>query len=145
MFDTLNGWHWLALGIALLLLDVLGVGGILIGASGGAIALALLLAFVDLSWQLQLVVFGVFAMVGTFIFWKFFRVKPVENATSKLNNRRAQLIGMRASLMQPVQSGRGKVQIQDALWTVSCDEDLPQGTLVEVTGYDDQTLIVKKV
>lgn len=145
MFDTLNGWHWLALGIALLLLDVLGVGGILIGASGGAIALALVLAFVDLSWQLQLVVFGVFAMVGTFIFWKFFRVKPVENATSKLNNRRAQLIGMRASLMQPVQSGRGKVQIQDALWTVSCDEDLPQGTLVEVTGYDDQTLIVKKV
>jgi membrane protein implicated in regulation of membrane protease activity len=145
MFDTLNGWHWLALGIALLLLDVLGVGGILIGASGGAIALALVLAFVDLSWQLQLVVFGVFAMVGTFIFWKFFRVKPVENATSKLNNRRAQLIGMRASLMQPVQSGHGKVQIQDALWTVSCDEDLPQGTLVEVTGYDDQTLIVKKV
>ncbi len=135
----------MALGIALLLLDVLGVGGILIGASGGAIALALVLAFVDLSWQLQLVVFGVFAMVGTFIFWKFFRVKPVENATSKLNNRRAQLIGMRASLMQPVQSGRGKVQIQDALWTVSCDEDLPQGTLVEVTGYDDQTLIVKKV
>lgn len=145
MLDTLNGWHWLGLGIALLLLEVFGVGGILLGIGGGAIAMALLLAVVDLPWQWQLVVFGVFAMVGTFIFWKFFRVKPVENATSKLNNRRAQLIGMRASLMQPVQSGRGKVQIQDALWTVSCDEDLPQGTLVEVTGYDDQTLIVKKV
>lgn len=145
MLDTLNGWHWLGLGIALLLLEVFGVGGILLGIGGGAIAMALLLAVVDLPWQWQLVVFGVFAMVGTFIFWKFFRVKPVENATSKLNNRRAQLIGMRASLMQPVQSGRGKVQIQDALWTVSCDKDLPQGTLVEVTGYDDQTLIVKKV
>lgn len=145
MFDTLNGWHWLAFGIALLLLDVLGVGGILVGAGSGAIALALILAFVDIAWQWQLVLFGVFSLVGTSIFWKFFRVKPVENATSKLNNRRAQLIGARASLLQAIENGRGRVQIQDALWTVSSDVDLPQGTLVEVVGYDDNALHVKKV
>ena len=145
MFDSLTGWHWLAFGIALLLLETLGVGGILIGAGCGAIALALVLAFVDIAWQWQLVLFGLFAMVGTGIFWRFFRVKPAENATSKLNNRRAQLIGMRASLLSPVRSGRGKVQIQDALWTVTCEEDLPQGTLVEVVGYDDNALHVKKV
>lgn len=145
MFDTLSGWHWLAFGIALLLLDTLGVGGILIGAGGGAVALALVLAFVDISWQWQLVLFGLFAMIGTSIFWRFFRVKPAENATRKLNNRRAQLIGMRASLLHAVQSGRGKVQIQDALWTVTCEEDLPQGTLVEIVGYDDNALHVKKI
>lgn len=145
MFDSLTGWHWLALGIALILLETLGVGGILIGAGGGAITLALVLAFVDLTWQWQLVLFGTFAMVGTGIFWRFFRVKPVDNATTKLNNRRAQLIGARASLLQPVLNGRGKVQIQDALWTVTCEIDLPQGALVEVTGYDDNALHVKKV
>ena len=145
MFDSLTGWHWLAFGIALLLLETLGVGGILIGAGGGAITLALVLAFVDIPWQWQLVLFGLFSMIGTGIFWRFFRVKPAENATNKLNNRRAQLIGMRASLLHAVQSGRGKVQIQDALWTVSCEVDLPQGTLVEVVGYDENALHVKKV
>lgn len=145
MFETLTGWHWLALGIALLLLETLGVGGILIGLGAGAITVALVLAVVDIPWQWQVVLFGVFSLAGTFIFWKYFRVKPAENATSTLNNRKAQLIGMRASLLQPVQSGRGKVQIQDALWTVTCAEDLPQGVLVEVTGYDDKALHVKKV
>jgi Membrane protein implicated in regulation of membrane protease activity len=145
MFDSLTGWHWLALGIGLLLLEILGVNGIFIGAACGAIALALVLAVVEIAWQWQLVVFGIFAVIGTGIFWRFFRVKPVDNATSKLNNRRAQLIGMRASLLQGVQGGRGKVQIQDALWTVSCQEDLPPGTLVEVVGYDDDALHVKKI
>lgn len=145
MFDVLTGWHWLALGIALLLLETLGIGGILIGMGAGAITLALLLAVVEITWQWQLVLFGAFSMIGTFVFWKYFRVKPAENATSTLNNRKAQLVGMRASLLQPVLSGRGKVQIQDALWTVTCAEDLPQGALVEVVGYDDVSLHVKKV
>lgn len=145
MFDSLTGWHWLALGIALLLLETLGIGGILIGMGAGAIAVALLLAFMEITWQWQLVLFGVFSMMGTFVFWKYFRVKPAENATTTLNNRKAQLVGMRASLLQPVLSGRGKVQIQDALWTVTCAEDLPQGALVEVVGYDDASLHVKKV
>lgn len=145
MFDSLTGWHWLALGITLLLLETLGIGGFLIGMGAGAIALALLLTLIAIGWQWQLVLFGVFSLIGTAIFWKFFRVKPAENATTRLNNRKAQLVGMRASLMQAVQNGRGRVQIQDALWTVTCEEDLPQGTLVEVVGYDDAALHVKKL
>jgi membrane protein implicated in regulation of membrane protease activity len=145
MFSELTGWHWLALGVALLLLETLGIGGILIGMGAGAIGVALLLAFVDIPWQWQVFWFGVLSLLGTVIFWRYFRVKPAENATSKLNNRKAQLVGMRASLLLPVKGGRGKVQIQDALWTVSCEQDLPEGTLVEVVGYDDDALLVKKV
>jgi membrane protein implicated in regulation of membrane protease activity len=145
MFESLTGWYWLALGLGLLLLEALGVNGILIGSACAAIVLALVLAVVEIPWQWQLVLFGILAVVGTGIFWRFFRVKPADNATGKLNNRRAQLIGMRVSLLQPVHGGRGKVQIQDALWTVSCEEDLPQGTLVEVVGYDDNALQVKKI
>lgn len=145
MFASLNGWHWLFFGIALLLLEVLGVGGILVGAGCGAILLASVLAVVPMSWQLQMVLFGVFALLGTIIFWTFFRVRSADNETTKLNNRLAQLVGVRVSLMTNIKGGRGKVQIQDALWTVSCQEDLPMGTLVEVTGYDDAILHVTKV
>jgi membrane protein implicated in regulation of membrane protease activity len=145
MMESISGWHWLALGIALLVLEVFGIGGILIGIGAAAIVVAIILAIVDLSWPWQIVLFGLFSVVGTAIFWMFFRVKPAENATSKLNNRRAQLVGMRASLISPIENGRGKVQIQDALWSVKASEDLPQGALVEVVGYDDSVLEVKRV
>lgn len=142
---ALNGWHWLVFGIVLFILEAFGVGGILVGAAAGAIVLAAMLAILPMAWQVQFVVFGVLALLGTAIFWRFFRVGSTENETSKLNNRMAQLVGMRASLLIAVKSGRGKVQIQDALWSVSCDEDLPVGTLVEVTGYEDSILHVVKI
>ncbi len=146
MFEHLNGWHWLVLGIVLFTLEALGAGGILVGAAAGAIVLALVLAvFPEIHWQYQLLMFGVLALLGTVIFWRFFRVGKADNETTKLNNRMAQLVGVRASLLIEVKGGRGKVQIQDALWAVSCTEDLKVGTLVEVVGYDDNFLHVVKV
>lgn len=142
MLDSLNGWHWLVLGIILFIFEVLGVGGILVGAACAAIVMAAILAVIALSWQVQFVVFGVLALLGTAIFWKFFKVTPVENETSRLNNRMAQLVGTKASVLVEIKAGRGKVQIQDALWTVTCGQDLPVGTLVEVTGYDESVLHV---
>lgn len=145
LLNSLNGWHWLVLGIVLLLLEALGVGGILLGAGVAAMLLAAVLAFVPIVWQAQLVIFGVLTLIFTILFWKFFRIGTAENATSKLNNRMAQLIGIRASLIVGVKGGRGKAQIQDALWTVTCEVDLPAGTLVEVTGYEGDMLHVTKV
>src|SRR5690606_21045492 len=92
LLDKLNGWHWLVLGIVLLLLETLGVGGILLGAGVAAMLLASVLAFTPIAWQAQLVIYGVLTLIFTILFWKFFRIGTAENATSKLNNRMAQLI-----------------------------------------------------
>lgn len=145
MFASLNGWHWLILGILLFICEALGVGGILVGAAVAAILTAGVLAIVPLTWQVQFVIFGVLALIATMIFWKFFRVPQLDNETSKLNNKMARLVGMRASLLVEVKAGRGKVQIQDALWTVACESDIPVGTIVEVTGYDDSVLHVTPI
>lgn len=145
MLEGLTGWHWLTLGIGLLLLEVLGIGGVLIGVGTAAIVTALIVSLIALAWQIQLVVFGVLSIIATTVFWRFFRVNHVENATSKLNNRMAALVGIKASLLMPVVGGRGKIQVQDALWTVACDVDLPEGTLIEVVGYQETTLNVIKV
>lgn len=145
MLSSLNGWHWLVLGLVLFILEAIGVGGILVGAGAAAIITAGVLAYTPLEWQYQLVLFGVLAIIATVVFWKFFRVAPAENETSKLNNRMAQLVGIRASVLVEIKGGRGKVQIQDALWTVTCGQDVPAGTLVEITGYDESVLYVLPV
>lgn len=143
--EQITGWHWLALGIVLLVFEVLGVGGILIGVGAAAILVALICAVVSISWHWQFVIFGVASVVATFVFWKFFRVSQIENDTGKLNNRAAQMVGTKVSVLVDIKSGRGKVQIQDALWNVSCEQDLPAGKLVEVVGYSESTLHVKPV
>lgn len=145
MFSALTGWHWLALGIALLLLEVLGVGGILLGVGAGAIVTALVLAVFPISWKVQLVLFGSLSFLATIVFWKFFRVKRSDNETNTLNNRMARLVGARASLMADIKGGRSKIQFQDALWAVSCDKELHKGAMVEVISYDESLLHVIEV
>lgn len=59
--------------------------------------------------------------------------------------RAAQLLGTSVSILVEIKSGRGKVQIRDTVWQVSCEQDLPIGRLVEVIGYDGETLHVQAV
>ena len=50
--------------------------------------------------------------------------------------RAAQLLGTKVSVLVEIKKGRGKVQIRDTIWQVTCEQDLPCGRLVEVTGSD---------
>lgn len=145
--ESLTGWHWLLLGAVLMLGQVTRVGWPLWGLGVGAVLVAAVMAMTPVAWQLQLSFFAAFSLLATALHWRYLRVKPVKNATTKLASarRRSQLMGTRVSLLAPVKDGRGTVQIRDALWPVSCGQDLPAGTLVEVTGFDDQMLHVSRV
>lgn len=141
---TLESWHWLSLGMLILILEVLGVGGFLLGIGFSALIIALLLLiFPQLQWYWQYVLFACFSVVITIIYWKKFRKFNDVTESPLLNSRTAQLIGRNASLITPIQNGTGKIQIQDALWTVSCSEDLTVGTVVDIVGADGMTLLVK--
>lgn len=141
-FEFLTGWHWLAVGVVLFLVGAFGAGSVFIGAGCGAIAVALVLAVISVSWQVQLACFGVFFVIATIVHFVWFRVKPPKNETARVEKRAARLIGRKASLLAAVKSGYGKVQIQDAIWTVTCEENLPVGHLVEVIGYEKAVLQV---
>lgn len=147
LLESLTGWHWLLLGVVLMLGQVTSAGRPLLGGAVGALLVAAVMAVIPLDWRLQLSFFAAFALLATALYWRYLRVKPAKNATTKLASarRRSQLMGTRASLLAPVKDGRGTVQIRDALWPVSCGQDLPAGTLVEVTGFDDEMLHVSRV
>lgn len=142
--SSLQSWHWLSLGMLVLILEIFGVGGFLLGIGVSALLVALLLAvFPDMAWYWQFILFA-FSSVGiTLIYWKKFRKFNHKTEQPLLNSRTQSLIGRRVSLFTPLQNGTGKVQIGDALWTVSCDEDLVQGSIVDIVGAEGMTLIVK--
>lgn len=143
--QSVTGWHWFVLGFALLFVQLAGFGRIFVGMAAGAILVAMVMSIVPIAMPLQLALFAVFSLAGTAVYWRYFRLKPAENATEKLGKRKAKLIGTRASLLARTKDGRGRVQIHDALWPVVCGQDLPAGTIVEVTGFDDQGLHVSNV
>ena len=143
--EYIGPWFWLAAGLLLLGLELLGAGGVLLSVGIAALITAAISALVTLTWQIQFVVFGVLAVIITYVYWKFVRPNNTQSEDPLLNNKMARLVGSKTALVRAVQAGTGKVQIHDALWTVSCDEDLEMGALVEITGYEGATLIVKPV
>ncbi|MBE9541419.1 MAG: NfeD family protein, partial [Proteobacteria bacterium] len=61
-----------------------------------------------------------------------------------LNKRGAQYIGRVFSLIEPIENGRGKIRVDDSIWTVQ-GEDCPVDTKVEVTSVDGTLFVVKLV
>ena len=142
---NLGPWTWVILAALILAVEVLGGGGFLLAVGFSALVIALLSWLVEISWPLQLMVFAGLSVVTTYFYWKYYKPSEVQSEDPILNNRMERLVGTKTELIQPVKGGTGKVQIADALWTVACETDFEIGTTVEVTGYDDSTLIVQPV
>ena len=77
------------------------------------------------------------------IYWKWFRTHEAPSDQPLLNRRADQLVGREFVLDAPIELGRGKLKIGDALWTVE-GPDLPAGARVRVCKTDGLNLRVEK-
>ncbi len=77
--------------------------------------------------------------------WRFVRGqhRPASDLPD-LNQRQTGYVGRRATLLQAISNGAGKVKIDDTVWDAT-GEDLPKGTGVIVTRVTGTTLHVEKV
>lgn len=137
-------WHWLTLGILLLLAEVaFGGASFLMWIGFAALftgVLALLLPGL-LAWQLQLVVFGV-ASVASVLLWRRY-VKDVPVAGGEVLNRRgAEHIGQVVPLREAIVGGTGRISLDDTLWSVR-GPDLPAGSRVRILSLDGNVFVVE--
>lgn len=141
----MTDWHWFFIGAACLVLSRL-----MLRVSFSALAVAsLVVAGVSAVWPLTLVQQASIAIVlvplaFVYLLWRGQVYMPA-NATRRIRRRKNRLIGLRASILQRVASGRGKIQLNDAVWTVLSSEDLKRGDLVEVAGYTGNMLEVRPI
>lgn len=144
--QSLQAWHWLVLGLCLLLLELIGIGGFVLGMGLAALALALLTALMPaIDWHWQCVLFALLSVVLSWAYWKRFRRFNEATVQPLLNHRVQSLIGRKVQLLTPLINGAGKVQIEDALWAVSGSQQLPAGSWVEVVGASGMVLQVVSV
>ncbi|MEQ3696502.1 MAG: NfeD family protein [Pseudomonadales bacterium] len=136
-------WHWVVLGGALIVLELLGAAGFLMGIAVAALGTAVLAALLPIGWELQLLAFAPSAALLSFLYIKRFRSFNEKTDRPQLNNRLVQLIGREGSVVN-VGAAHAKIQIGDSLWSVVCDESLEVGDQVVITALSGDMLQAKK-
>jgi membrane protein implicated in regulation of membrane protease activity len=97
----------------------------------------------SVPWQVQCVLFAVFALASVPLWRRFARRVEPESMSPLLNRRAEALIGRVFTLDKPIVDGVGTVRIDDTTWRVMSGLDCPAGGRVRVSRVDGAVLIVE--
>jgi membrane protein implicated in regulation of membrane protease activity len=138
-------YTWWAISLALLAVETIIPGASILWFGIAAFVVGVVVFFFpDLPLLGQIVVFGICSIGSVWVYWKWFRTREVASDQPLLNRKADQLVGREFELSAPIELGRGKLKIGDALWTVQ-GHDLPIGTRVRVVATDGLNLSVEKI
>lgn len=137
-------YNWLILGAVLLIIEVASFTLLFLWLSIAAFIMGgISYIFPNLSISTQLIIFAAISLLSVIIWHKAFKKAQDNMGDARMNNRAERYIGRTATLTEAVHNGRGKIQIEDSLWRVHCDSELPSGTQVEIIGAEGVLLLVK--
>lgn len=136
LFTELGAWNWMVLGFFLLVLELLspGVFFLWIGIAAlitGAVSLAIWDASAWI-WQVQVIVFLVLSLISAYVGRQIMASRGDHSDQPLLNRRAQQLVGRVATLAEPIDNGRGRLQLDDTVWRIS-GPNLPAGARVRVS------------
>ena len=142
MFSTLGTWNWLVFGIILMALELVAPGVFLFWLGLAALLVGLLSFVVQPSWQLQILMFAVFAAAAVPLWRHVARSNTAVSKTNPFLNKRADaLVGRVFTLEKPIIDGSGTVRIDDTIWRVA-GPDVPAGSRVKIVQADGASLTV---
>lgn len=139
---SLGPWAWIIAGAILLAFEIALPGAFMMWLGLAAILVGAISLIVTVSWQMQCVLFAIFALASVPLWKKFARkVAPATDAPL-LNRRTEALIGRVFTLEKPIVDGLGTVRIDDTIWRVS-GPDAVAGSRVRVVRADGANLSVE--
>ncbi len=138
--EGLEFWHWLVLGVALAIIEVFAPGAFFLwlGISAAVVG-SILWLIPGMSWELQVLIFAILSIASVVIARRYLKAHPLETDLPNLNQRGQQYVGRVFTLTVPVVNGRGKIQVDDSTWKITC-EDCEAGTKVRINGVDGVVL-----
>jgi membrane protein implicated in regulation of membrane protease activity len=137
----LGPWVWWIAGLILIALEVMAPGSFFVWFGIASLIVGVLALAVDISWQIELLIFVVLAVVLVVAGRYYFSLPKEQGDQPLLNERATRLIGRVYVLAEPIVDGQGRLRIDDTNWRVT-GPDLPSGTSVRVTGHDGSVLSV---
>lgn len=136
-------WHWWLLGGALVLLEAVAPGFVLIWLGLAALAVGgVLWLLPGLAWPFQITLFALATLALVLGWLAGRRRQPSAPEGSALNRRAEALVGELAVLVEPIEGGRGRARIGDTVWPVRGPE-LAAGERVRIVGAHGARLEVE--
>jgi len=143
-FDHLQYWHWFILAAVFVGIEMLTPGFFFIWLGGAALVIGLIaLVFSGMGWELQLILFAALSAVSVLGWYKFGRRILIATEDATLNRRGESLVGRTGVLADAIVNGRGRVKIDDSVWSAEGD-DAPSGAKVLVIGVRGAVLTVER-
>jgi len=142
-------WHWLVLGIALMLFEIFIPSFTVFWFGLGALVVGLLTLVVDISFTAQIIVWSVASVTFTVLWFKFLKPKMVDKTTAGIAREAA--IGESGQVVKvPTENSRGKVRFATPLlgddeWDFMTESDVELGDRVHIKEISGNTLIVIKL
>lgn len=139
-------WHWIAIGLALMALELLLPSFFFLWLGVAALALGgVLVVAPDLSLTVQASLFGVLGVVAFYLSRTLMKRKKAQlEKGPQLNKRGASLVGQIVVLETAIENGHGRAKIGDSLWSVEGPE-APTGARVRIIAADGTVLRVEKI
>lgn len=141
---SLGPWAWIIAGAILLALEIAVPGAFMMWLGIAAVLVGVIALLVAVSWQVQCVLFAVFALLSVPLWRKFARKVDPQTDAPLLNRRTDALVGRIFTLEKPIVDGFGTVRIDDTIWRVQ-GPDIAAGARVRVTRADGANLSVEPV
>jgi inner membrane protein len=142
MFVTLGTWNWLIFGVILMALELIAPGVFLFWLGLAALLVGLMSFAFNPSWQVQILMFAVFAAAAVPVWRRLARSHATGSGNSPFLNKRADaLVGRVFTLEKPIVDGAGTVRIDDTIWRVA-GPDAPAGSRVRIVQADGASLTV---
>lgn len=139
----LGAWNWFIIAVVLLGLEVTAPGAHFLWFGLAAVITGFLGLVTGFTWQWQVVAFALISVATVMMGRNAMGPQAEPPGDTSLNNRAEQYIGRVFVVADPIQSGRGKIQVGDTQWQAE-GQDMPAGTRVRVTGARSTVLIVER-
>lgn len=145
LLQQLGGWHWLALGMGLLVLEVLLPGVFFVWLAGAALGVGVvLLLFPMFPLVGQVLLFSVLCVVCVLLGRRYVEGLSWGGYGAKeINQGAARLIGTTVTVTVPIEGGAGRVRVGDSEWRAA-GPDTPVGKQVMIIATEGNTLIVRE-
>lgn len=133
---------WLAVGLGLLLIDLLivGTGYIVWFGLGAGLTSAVVWLWPSVTLPVQLFIMALTSL-ACLMAWK---LRPQgEGNKNALNEPLKPLIDRTVKVTSAIRGGRGQVRVNDTVWPACCDHDIDEGRWVKVTSATGTLLHVR--
>jgi len=136
---------WVFCGVALLLLEVAAPGLISLFFGMAALAVALITWLLAPSPSVQWFLFSVFSILSVLLLRKTLK-KIFVGKKDVSDHADDDFVGKTATVVEPILPNRaGRVEFRGCTWTAEADEEIPEGTRVQISSKENITLVVKRV